>query len=131
MELPETTQAQRREMNMTTDEKLAIAWIALDGLLMRNFFTEKQYESAKYNEALKNAFEPYRQYIMAKESKETDFLMLLHIQNSVELDLKNGDKRFVGLKPKELSAEVVHGATSQVFLGKEFTVFTAYRNQES
>jgi len=112
---------------MTKDEKLAIAWITLDGFLWRNFFSVEQYDTQEFGDTLEFAFRPYHRYISGADRTEHDFLMLIHFQNLVERNLKAGDERLGKLKPVELTLEIANAAHMEILTGREYKIFTAHR----
>ncbi len=110
---------------MTRDEKMQIAWIALDGLLLRNFFSDEAYESPQYDKALSDAFCGYHRYLAGEDTTEYDFHMLMHMQNLAENDLKNGDPRLKAMEPAELVWDIADRASESIIHGQTFSIFTS------
>ena len=111
---------------MTKDEKLAIAWIALDGLISRSFADSLEYDSTEYDDLHTLAFGPYIKFLNS-ESVEHDLLLLIHLQNLAEKTLMDGNGRLKKMKPATFTDEIVRQAREAIHFGKDtFGIFTSY-----
>jgi hypothetical protein len=123
MELPKTRNARRRGKAMTRDEKMQIAWIALDGLIARVFFKPETYDSKKFDSAHKEAFALYHKFLKDPD----DLLVLLHRQNLAEHELSNDPHWIEDATPLSLCTEIVEAATMDVWKGVKYKLFTSHR----
>lgn len=111
---------------MTLEEKARIAWIALDGLLFRNFFTAESYESPEYEDIMKQAFKPYAGYLKHSEPNEDNLPLLLHMQNLAEQTFQNDKGHFGKMNPIELAFDIVGNAQRDLNFSNEYTLFSSF-----
>jgi len=110
---------------MNREDAMSLAWIALDGLLLRNFFSLDEYTTDRFDETLHDAFRWYHRFLSKGTNLEEDLRLLLHQQNFAERELRDGSERFAEATPVGMAKDIVETAATDRWRGITYEVFTA------